>query len=184
MVLVLLIRLHRTSPGEKVLWLLLFGAAGLTAVGSAYYHLQPNHYRLAFDRCGLSLLFMSFLSLMLSERIDKKIGLALAPFLILLGIGSVVYWLATDDVRFYGLVQFGSTLLVLGVLVLFRPIHPGTGFLYLGLGLYGLSKICEVGDWQIYGLLGETISGHSLKHIFSAGGIGAFVAYLSCRLAR
>lgn len=62
MIFLLRSHLKQTSQEEKALWVLFFVATALSAIFSAYYHLQPDHLRLALDRIGLSLLFMSFLS--------------------------------------------------------------------------------------------------------------------------
>ncbi len=43
--------------------------------------------------------------------------------------------------------------------------------------LYGIAKIFEKIDWQVY-RLGEIISGHTLKHLFAAAGIYFFVVIL------
>jgi len=180
-IFLLFCNLKHTSQTEKVLWGLFFATTALTAIFSAYYHLQPNDFRLAVDRIGLSLLFMSFLSLMLIERLGKKTGLLIAPFLFLLGIGSVFYWIIFQDLRLYGLVQFGSFLLLIPLFLLFPSINPGKGFLFMALGLYALGKVCELWDKPIFLMFDAMLSGHTLKHLLSSGGGVVLIAYLHCR---
>ncbi len=186
--MIFLFRHHfeQTSKEEKVLWLIFFSATVLTAIFSAYYHLQPNNFRLAMDRIGLSILFMSFFSLMLIERLGKKIGIGLAPFLFFLGISSVIYWIMTEikgvgDLRLYVLVQFSPMILLLPLIFLFPSTLPGKGFLYLTLLFYLFAKVCEFWDEEIFWLLGRTLSGHTLKHLLVAGGVCALILYLRCR---
>lgn len=174
-------RLQQTTRAEKILWILFFAIVALSAIFSSYFHLQPNDLRLALDRIGLSFLFMSFLSLMLIERLGEKIGLAIAPLLFLLGIGSVLYWIKFQDLRFYALIQFGSLLFLLPLFLFFPSTKPGKGFLFLALGLYALGKICELWDESIFWMLKNTLSGHALKHLLSSAGVLALIAYLRCR---
>jgi hypothetical protein len=181
--IIFLLRYHlnQTSREEKILWVFFFAATVLSAIFSIYYHLEPNDLRLALDRIGLSLLFISFFLLMLIECLGKKIGLLLAPFLFLLGIGSVLYWIGSQDLRFYGLVQYGSLILLLPLFLFFPSTLPGKGFLFFALGLYTLGKICELWDEPIYQMLEKTLSGHTLKHLLSSGGALSLIAYLRCR---
>lgn len=186
--MIFLFRYHldRTSQEEKNLWFLFFAASVLSAIFSAYYHLQPNHFRLALDRVGLSLIFMSFFSLMLIERLGKKIGMSLAPFILLLGISSVIYWIVTEvrgsgDLRLYGFVQFGPIILLLLLFSLFPSTLPGKGFLYLALVFYAIAKVCELWDEKIFWMLEKNLSGHTLKHLFAAGSTLVLILYLRCR---
>ena len=47
---------------------------------------------------------------------------------------------------------------------------------------YAGAVICEQFDGEIYALLGETVSGHSIKHLLAAGAI-AMVALMLRRAA-
>src|SRR6266496_2238307 len=96
----------RNSPsfnvrGESWLFLVLFTGVGLTALGSGYYHLDPNNDRLVWDRLPMAISFMAFFASMIGERIRIEAGLWLLGPLVLLGIGSVVNWRQADDLRLY-----------------------------------------------------------------------------------
>jgi hypothetical protein len=93
--------------------------------------------------------------------------------LVIAGGLSVVYWHWTEahgqgDLRPYFLVQFGSLLAVLAMLLLFRPLYTHTWCVVVALALYAGAKLLESLDRQIYAL-GGLVSGHTLKHLTAAG---------------
>jgi hypothetical protein len=79
------------------------------------------------------------------------------------------------DLRPYVLVQFGSLLAVV-LLTLLRPPAPeavraDTSWLAGALGCYALAKLLEALDHQVFAL-GGVVSGHTLKHLVAAAGVG------------
>jgi hypothetical protein len=128
-----------------------------TAFGSAYYHLKPDDARLFWDRLPMTVAFMGIFAIAIEQR-------RLVLPLVFTGVASIVWWRLFDNLWPYGLVQFGS----LGALVViaFRS-QPG---LWPVIGWYGLSKVAEYFDKQIYSIF--FLSGHTLKHLFA--GIGAW----------
>jgi hypothetical protein len=144
----------------------------LTAFGSAYYHLAPDNGRLVFDRLPMTIGFMALLSAVISERVDTRLGTRLLAPLMVLGVVSVLYWRWTDlrghdDLRFYGLVQFGSIAAIL-LLAIFWPSRYTRGVdIFIVAGLYGLAKLFESLDRPIFAL-GNVVSGHTLKHLVAA----------------
>src|SRR5882724_2916305 len=77
----------------------------LTAFGSAYYHLAPDNARLVWDRLPMTIVFMSLVAALITERIDVRFGLWLLPVLIAIGVGSVLEWHLSEqrgsgDLRF------------------------------------------------------------------------------------
>jgi hypothetical protein len=146
----------------------------LTAIGSSYYHLAPDNYRLVWDRIPMTLVFMGLLSLTIMERINFKAGFWLLFPLIAFGIGSVCYWIWTEplgrgDLRPYGFAKFYSILAILIILYLFPKPYPSTKSFLLLMIFYGIATIFEFMDIQIY-QMGGLISGHTLKHLFAAIG--------------
>ncbi len=148
------------------MYLVFFGAVFFTGFGSAYYHVNPTNLTLVWDRLPMAIGFMSILAAITAERIDPKLGRRLMPYLLLAGIGSVLYWHGFDDLRPYALVQFGSLLALLAILV-FRP-RPGSTLLWLALAFYVLAKVFEAGDVQVFALSAGQVSGHALKHLAAA----------------
>lgn len=173
-------KLGNFSNWQKVApFFVIFTALMLTAIGSSYYHLAPDHYRLAWDRVPMTFIFMGLLSLTIMDRVSFKCGFWLLPFLIALGIWSVWYWAWTEsldrgDLRPYIFVKFYAISLIFMILYLFPESYLSTKpFLFL-LIFYAVATICELADRQIYEV-GGVISGHTLKHLFAAAGSYGFV---------
>lgn len=174
------------DPWERWPYAALFAGAVLTAFGSAYYHLAPNNARLVWDRLPMTLGFMGLLTAMLAERVSLPVGRLLFGPLLALGAGSVAYWYWSElrgagDLRYYGLVQFGSLLLVLLLLLLYPARYAGTGYLFAGIGAYAGAMWLEHADQRIFGL-GQIVSGHTLKHLAAAAGVACVVAMLRARM--
>jgi hypothetical protein len=159
------------EPGERWPYLFVFVGLLLTAFGSSYYHLSPNNSRLVWDRLPMTIAFMSMVTAIIAERISLRVGLWLLPVLILVGMGSVVQWYASEtlgsgDLRFYAAVQVYSALVLL--LALFLPQRYTRGSdLALVVGFYALAKALEALDKPIFAV-GHIVSGHTLKHFASA----------------
>jgi hypothetical protein len=77
------------------------------------------------------------------------------------------------------LVQFGSLLLVVLLLVLYPPRHTGTWHLVVGLAAYAAAKVLVVGDREIFAR-GQIVSGHTLKHLAAAGGVACLLWPWGC----
>lgn len=157
---------------ERWPYLAFFAAIALAAIGSAYYHLQPNDGRLVWDRIPITMGFTSLLAAVIAERVSVKAGLRLLVPLQFLGVGSVVYWSATQsnghgDLRPYGFVQFGSILAFLLLLALFPARYTRGADFVISFGFYALAKLLEAGDRWVFAH-GRIVSGHTLKHVFAA----------------
>lgn len=144
----------------------------LTAFGSTYYHWSPDNGTLLWDRLPMAMGFMGLLAAVLGERVAPALaGQMLVP-LVGAGIGSVIYWRWTDlagrdDLRLYGIVQFGSLALVLALCLLLRSRYTRGNDMFAVVTLYTLAKLFETLDNQVFAL-GGVISGHTLKHLTAA----------------
>jgi hypothetical protein len=162
----------RTAP----VWLpfvVYFAGVGLVAFGSAYYHWNPLDETLFWDRLPMSIAFMALFAAIITDRIHDKSGRILLPFLVGLGMISVIYWHMTEqaghgDLRFYAVVQFFPMLAVPLICLLFSPHRLDCRYLVPMFGFYALAKVCEYYDDEIFALLGLTVSGHTLKHVLAA----------------
>jgi hypothetical protein len=162
------------APGERWPYFVFFVGVALVSVGSAYYHANPTTETLFWDRLPMTVAFMALLSAFITDRIHTRVGvLVMLPLLLAIGIGSVMYWHLTEaaghgDLRPYGLVQF-YPILAIPLICLFFPGRHTTGkhVFYMVLW-YALAKICEHFDGEIYAFLGNTVSGHTLKHLIAA----------------
>lgn len=162
-----------------------FTGVALTAIGSTYYHLAPDNFRLVWDRLPMTVAFMGLLAAVIGEHIGPAVGRPVLMPLVLLGAASVLYWYWSElrgagDLRFYAFVQFGSLAVITLVLALY-PRH-GSAYLVAGLVAYGASKLCEMFDAQILTST-HIVSGHTLKHLLAAAGAACMVAMLRARAA-
>lgn len=153
-------------------WFTFFVGAVLTGIGSAYYHLAPDNTRLVWDRLPMTVVFMSLLAAIITERISAKGGRMLLFPLLLLGVGSVVYWHFTEqaghgDLRLYGFVQFYPVLLIPAILLLFPARFTHSGYLFAMIGVYALAKISEHFDAELLAFAG-LVSGHTIKHLIAS----------------
>lgn len=151
--------------------LLFFAGICLTGIGSSYYHANPSTERLLWDRLPMTISFMSFFSLILSEFIRKDLGKKLVIHFICIGILSVLYWYNGElrgkgDLRFYALVQFMPLVLIPLILMLFRKNSTSTDLYWLIILLYAAAKLCEQYDEAIFQFT-HVISGHTLKHLIA-----------------
>ena len=100
---------------ERWPYFIIFSCAIIACFSSIYYHLEPDNTRLAWDRIPIAIGITTLLTIMIIERIDISIGLRLLPFLIAIGVGSVIYWYWSEqkgvgNLNFYIVVQFYSPL--------------------------------------------------------------------------
>ncbi len=161
------------TSAERWPFVAFFVGVGLTGVGSAHYHLDPNNDRLLWDRLPMAIAFMALAAAVLADRVGPRVGQALLLPLLAAGLASVLYWHWTErrgvgDLRPYYLVQFGSMLALPALVLLLPPRYTGTGYLFATLGWYVLAKICEHPlDGPIFRRLGG-VSGHTVKHLAAA----------------
>src|SRR5215831_18703367 len=83
---------HFHSAGECWPYVVFFGGFALTGLGSAYYHLSPGNETLVWDRLPLAITLMGLFSATIVDRVSVKAGLVLLAPLVLIGIGSVLWW--------------------------------------------------------------------------------------------
>jgi hypothetical protein len=170
---------------ERRAWVVFFLGIMLTGLGSGWYHLQPDNARLFWDRLPMTLTFMALVSIMVSERIDARVGAALLGPLVLAGLASVVWWDYTEqqgrgDLRWYGLVQFYPMIASVLMLLLFRSRYTRDYLYWVALCAYAAAKLAEHFDVEMYHLSGW-LSGHSLKHVLAALGAWALLIMLRRR---
>ena len=94
------------APVHGWLYVVFFAGIGLIGLGSGYYHWSPNNATLVWDRLPMTTAFMAFTALVFYERVSRSTGKVIFPWLIGMGLLSVIYWAVTDDLRLYAVVQF------------------------------------------------------------------------------
>lgn len=175
------------SRQEIVAYTLFFAASLLTCFGSVYYHLAPDNASLVWDRLPMTLMFGSFLSIVISERINQRAGFMLLPVLIVLGIFSVYYWYQTElmgagDLRLYLLVQFFPGILILYMLFFLPSRYSRANRFGWVLVIYALSKVVEFFDRDIFDMQ-QWLSGHTIKHLLAALAVFVLAEMLRCRIS-
>jgi hypothetical protein len=127
---------------------------------------------LVWDRIPMTIGFLSLVAAILAERISVPAGLWLLVPMIAFGLGSVLYWAATEqqgrgDLRPYAFAQFGSLLVLLLLIFLFPARYTRTYDLGVSLAFYALAKLLEAADRPVFAAL-KFVSGHTLKHLAAA----------------
>jgi hypothetical protein len=128
--------------------------------------------------------FMALLASVVGERVGRRSGVWLLWPLVIGGAASTLYWhigeqRGAGDLRPYGLVQFGSLVLVPLILACFPARYTGTRELVMAIGWYGVAKIVEHADHGLLALTG--VSGHTWKHLASAAGAYCILRMLQRR---
>ena len=159
----------------KSAYVLLFLGVASIAFGSGYYHLWPENQTLVWDRLAMSIAFMALMSIIVGEFISVRMAKILLAPLILVGIGSVLYWHITEaggagDLRPYVLVQFLPMLIIPIILICFRSTFTRASAYWWLLIAYVLAKVLEHFDAEVFNVLG-VVSGHALKHLTAAAGL-------------
>jgi hypothetical protein len=168
------------QPIDARPYVIFFVGVALVSLGSGYYHWDPTNERLLWDRLPMSIAFMAFASAVIADRVHANSGNGwLLLVLIVLGLASLIYWHHTEqlqrgDLRFYALVQFFPVVLLPFIFWLFPKHHyvPGRYIAWV-VFWYGLSKLLELFDVEIFAICGQMISGHTLKHM--AASVAAWV---------
>ena len=172
---------HFIDTSAKAMWLFVAIGLILTAIGSSYYHLNPTNSSLVWDRLPMTIIFMSYVAALIGERINIRLGLFLWPILICFGLYSVFDWYASElrgesDLRLYLGVQLFTILAT--VIMLFAPSPYNRKWdIALVILLFGLARIFEIYDHEIWDFTRHFISGHTLKHV-AAGLAGAMLMYM------
>ena len=163
-------------PVEAWPYLCAFTAIVLVGVGSAYYHWEPTHQRLYWDRLAMSLAFMSLFAAIIGERTHHRAGLIALPILILLGMAGTTHWLLTElqgagDLRLYLLTQALPLAVGTLLILLYRSPYTRGGDFIMAAGWYLLALAAQNHDHAIHALTAGWLSGHTLKHLLAATAI-------------
>ena len=171
----------------RLILIVLFSTFISLFFGSGYYHWQPNNFTLVYDRIPIGIIISCFFAFIVYDRINAKAGYALFIMLTFFSVLSVLYWIYTEgegrgDLRWYAFVQFFPILAIPLILWLYNsPFKHGREVIPIFI-FFGLAKVTESLDEQIYPALNGIINGHSLKHLFMAAA-GFFIVKLVRRRA-
>lgn len=160
----------------KLSWTVFFVGVTLVAPGSAWYHWNPSNSTLVWDRLPMTIAFMGLFSAMISTSINEYYEKYLLPISVLFGLGSVVFWDLSGDLRLYYFVQIAPLVVIPVVIVLFRSEKIKPAPLIWALLFYVLAKVVEFNDNHILAMTNNIVSGHTLKHL--AAGVAPFILAL------
>jgi len=154
-------------------------------LGSGLYHLAPSDATLVFDWIPIVVALMWLVSLIVADRVDRRLAVAAAVVLPLLAVASVLAWYtsggtAGGDMRWYGLVQLEGVLLVPLLLLAYPRGVLRSRELWAALACFGAMRGLATFDAAILDATG-VVSGHSLKHVVAA--VAAYLAMRSLRTA-
>lgn len=156
------------SPVQRSLADLFFAGLFMTAICSAWYHLQPHDTGLAVDRCGMVIAFARLLGLAAATRVSDRAGQWLTLAVLVSGAWSIWTWSTVANVLPWAVLQFGGIVLMLGLGFL-APRDGALPVPWITVILaYALAKVLEQADAQVYHLTGELVSGHTFKHIVAS----------------
>lgn len=175
--------LKNLPGGVRRAWIVLFAGVALVSVGSGVYHWAPGNETLVWDRLPMTVGFMGLFVALLGEYVSDRLEKFLLAPAVLLGVGSVLYWYWSDDLRLYVWIQLIPLLTIPVVMTLFRAKYSHQWLLLVALGWYALAKVSELYDREMYLFTGGLISGHSLKHLLAAMGCVAILWMLMRRKA-
>ncbi len=179
-----------TRTKERWPYAVFFAGVVLTTFGSGYFHLEPlfeddaiNSFGMLWDRLPITVAFMALFAAFIADRVHAGTGLALLPLLVVAGVAATLYWYATfdgsaGDLRPYSLVQAYPALAMPLICWQFPGRRTPGRYVFYTLMWYGMAKVCEGFDDEIYRLLGDSISGHSVKHLLAAAAVYAVIAML------
>lgn len=175
-------RSHPAVRAGRVGYSVFLIALLLTSVGSTYYHLAPDDWRLVWDRLPIALACAGLLAgvrAQLVARANVKFEvIALSAF----AMASVVWWYVgqqngTGDLRPYLMMQVAPLVMIPLWQAVYGAHREDRLWCGCALVLYVLAKIAEVHDHEIHAIVGW-ITGHTIKHLFASAAAWVLVARL------
>jgi hypothetical protein len=167
-------RNNKLSPSSFATLTLFVGVTGI-GIGSAYYHLNPSNATLVWDRIPMTITFMSFFAIIISNYINGRWSLILLLSMLTIGVLSVVIWYYGElnghgDLRLYLLVQFFPMLAIPLVVFIYPTPRIVRIEIIATVILYAIAKFFENRDAAIFNSW-EILSGHTIKHLFAAAAV-------------
>jgi len=154
----------------------------LTSLGSTYYHLAPDDWRLVWDRLPIALACAGLLAgfrgqIVPSANVTLEV-IGLAGFAVV----SVAWWYVGQrsgggDLRPYLMLQVAPLVLIPLWQAVYGARRADRLWFGLALLLYVVAKIAEVHDHEMYSTFGW-ITGHTIKHLLASAAAWVLVARL------
>lgn len=167
-----------------VAWATLFAGTALVALGSSWYHSDPNNMTLVWDRAPIGIAFMGFFTALLIEHLNGaayRVAQRLLMPLLAFSAAAIWWWYETGDLSLWVWVQAAPMLAVVLALALLPGRYTHRRYLAYALACYAAAKLLEVADMQVMQWTGGLMSGHALKHLAAAAGVWCFYIMLRRR---
>jgi hypothetical protein len=160
----------------------------LTAIGSSFYHLDPDNSRLIWDRLPIALACAGLLAAVYAESCPNVDGRRTTVLLALFAVVSVAWWYVTEQA---GQGDLRPYLLLQGLPLLLIPLWQAIGeapradrvAFGVAIALYALAKVAELHDRELFAALGW-ISGHTVKHLLATASAAVLAGRLVWRVAQ
>jgi hypothetical protein len=176
--------LRRQREAASAAWATLFAGTVLVALGSSWYHADPNNATLVWDRLPIGIAFMGFFIALLIEHLGG-VASRVARRLLMPSVGfsaaAIWWWHETGDLSLWVWVQAAPMLAVVLALMLLPGRYTHRRYLAYALACYAGAKLLELADWQVMQWTGGLMSGHALKHLVAAAGVWCFYIMLRQR---
>ncbi|MFZ3229430.1 MAG: ceramidase domain-containing protein [Pseudobdellovibrio sp.] len=152
-------------------------ASLLVAIGSAYFHLNPNPVSLIWDRLPMTLGFATIAAMVITDRVDPQMGVWIFSILLPIGLLSVIgYGNSWVTLKLYIAFQTGTIAFLALAIIFLKQQNLPNSLLRASVILYVIAKITEKLDRNIFNIA-TFISGHTLKHLFAAAAIYIILSF-------
>lgn len=160
---------------------LFFAGALLTALGSAWYHLDPRDATLVWDRLPIALGFAGLVAATLVDRAPRR-AVRFSALFAGIAVATVLNWSWGGNLLPYLVMQASFVAAALAATAGVASTFTHARWLYGAALLYGVAIACEKFDKPIDALLIGVVSGHTLKHLLAASAL--YVVYAMLRRRR
>ena len=176
---------QRNHPAVRAAWVgysVFLIALLFTSIGSAYYHLAPDDWRLVWDRLPIALACAGLLAGVRAQWVpNANVKLEIAA-LAAFAVASVAWWYGGQrsgggDLRAYLMLQAAPLVLIPLWQAIYGASRADRLWFGVALVLYVLAKIAEMHDHEMHATLGW-ITGHTIKHILASAAAWVLVARL------
>jgi len=165
-----------------------FIGVALIAIGSGYYHLEPDNARLFWDRLAIAIACSGLLAAAAATYDDAIQHIAKPALAALVSASalSVLWWSLTDaagvgDLRPYLLIQVAPLVMIpIWQWAAGAPRRDRVAF-GVAILLYVLAKVFELQDHEVFNGLG-ILSGHTIKHLLAVAAAAVLTVNIVTRV--
>ena len=176
---------QRNHPAVQAGWIgysVFLIALLLTSVGSTYYHLAPDDWRLVWDRLPIAIACAGLLAGVRAQLVPNVNAPSEFTVLTAFAVASVAWWYVglqrgSGDLRPYLLLQVAPLVLIPMWQAIYGASREDRLWFGFALVLYVLAKAAEVHDHEIQSTL-VWVTGHTIKHLLASAAAWVLVARL------